>query len=71
MTPADILDRDEGEAAALIADLERLVSRGLIVAIREPGGATRYDVASRWRDDTRAPRGPVVGDAVRTVLDGG
>jgi hypothetical protein len=70
MTPSDILDDDDGGAAALIGDLERLVSRGLIVATREPGGATRYDVASRWRDD-RSPHGPVLHEAGGTVLDGG
>jgi hypothetical protein len=71
MTPDGILNRDDGAAAALIVDLERLVSRGLIVAVREPGGPTRYDVVPGLRGTTRPACEALSGEAARTVLDGG
>jgi hypothetical protein len=56
--------RDYDEAAAVIADLGRLIDCGLVVAVREPGGATRYGIASRHQDDEYRERG-------QTVLGGG
>jgi hypothetical protein len=71
MNSGDVFGRADERAAALIADLEKLVYCGLIVAIWEPGGATRYDVAARSRDHTGDACGLAADDAVGTVFDGG
>ena len=71
MDSGHVFRRENERAAALIADLERLLNCGLIVAIREPGGATRYDVATRSRDHAGDACGLAADDAIGTVFDGG
>jgi hypothetical protein len=57
--------RDEAghdEVEELIADLETLVSCGLVTKIRQIGGQTRYGVAARGDDRGGGELGAVAGD---------
>jgi hypothetical protein len=56
--------RDHDDEAAVIADLDILINCGLVVAVREPGGATRYGIAPRHHGDEYCERG-------QNVLGGG
>lgn len=44
-------ERGYDQAEELVADLGKLVSCGIIVAVREVGGPTRYCVAPQDGDD--------------------